>query len=200
MVEFLEEVAWEMAAASLRNRVLLDSEERHERAFHCACAYDDSLVGSLAGARRLLRNGNTKIQVSGMPRMDATEELNALCGRHAAGVGKFQLSCRRKKDQGAVTSVLDLVKAFERVSFLVVWAWTTHFKFARKILRVPCGYFFEHQRSAQFEGCVAEPLQTITAFFPGSEWTCFVLRVVCQDVLRQVTNINPPLKFEGVCG
>ena len=58
-----------------------------------------------------------------------------------------------KEDQGALTLVLDLAKAFERVSLPVVWAWATHFKKSREILRVLCGYF-EHQRRVQFEGCV----------------------------------------------
>ena len=44
------EAVCEMAAASLHNDVLLDSEERHERASHCASAYDDSLVGRIATA------------------------------------------------------------------------------------------------------------------------------------------------------
>ena len=51
-------------------------------------------------------------------------------------------------DLGAVALVLDLAKAFERVSLPVVLAWTTHFSFLRKILRVLCGYF-EHQRRVQ---------------------------------------------------
>ena len=45
------------------------------------------------------------------------------------------------EDRGAVALVLDLAKAFERVSLPVVWAWATHFCFPRKILRVLCGYF-----------------------------------------------------------
>ena len=32
----------------------------------------------------------------------------------------------KEEDQGALALVLDLAKAFERVSFLVVWAWATH--------------------------------------------------------------------------
>ena len=49
----------------------------------------------------------------------------------------------KEEDQGAVPwfLVLDLSKAFERVSLSVVWAWSTHFSFPRKILRVLCGYF-----------------------------------------------------------
>ena len=39
-----------------------------------------------------------------------------------------------EKDQGASALVLDLAKAFERVSLPVVWAWATHFRFPRKIL------------------------------------------------------------------
>ena len=78
----------------------------------------------------------------------------------------------KEEDQGALALVLDLAKAFERVSLPVVWAWATHFSFPRKILRVLCGYF-EHQRRVQFEGCVAEPLQTIAAILPGSKMEFF---------------------------
>ena len=79
--------------------------------------------------------------------------------------------CAGGLDQGAITLVLDLAKAFERVSLPVVWVWAEHFSFPRKILRVLCGYF-EHLRSEQFERCVVEPLQTNTAIFVGSKWNC----------------------------
>ena len=86
----------------------------------------------------------------------------------------------KEEDQGAVALVLDLAKAFERVSLPVFWAWATHLIFPRKILRVLCGYF-AHQRRVQFEACVAEPLQTISAILPGSKWGCLLLRIVLQD-------------------
>ena len=95
---------------------------------------------------------------------------------------------------GDVALVLDLGKAFERVSLLVVWAWATHPSFPRKILRVLCGYS-EHQWRVQFEGCVAEPLQTITAIMPGSKWSSMLLRIVLQDALSEVTEVYPPLKL-----
>ena len=97
-------------------------------------------------------------------------------------------------NQGAVALVLDLAKAFERVSLLVVWVWATHFCFPRKILRVLCG-FCEHQRRAQFEGCAAEPLRTITAILPGSKWSCLLLRILLQDALSEVTKNYLPLKL-----
>ena len=40
-----------MAAPSVQDVVVPDSEERHERASYCASAHDDSLVGSPARAR-----------------------------------------------------------------------------------------------------------------------------------------------------
>ena len=71
----------------------------------------------------------------------------------------------------------------------------THFSFPRKILRVLFG-FFEHQRRVQFEGCVAEALQTITAILPGSMWSCLLLRIVFQDALSEVTKFHPLLKLK----
>ena len=46
--------------------------------------------------------------------------------------------------------------------------------FPQRILRVRCGSF-QHQRRVIFERCVADPLQTITAILPGSNWTCLLL-------------------------
>ena len=105
----------------------------------------------------------------------------------------------KEEDQGAAALVLDLAKAFEHVSLPVVWAWATHFSFPRKILRVLCGYF-EHQRRVQFEGCVAEPLQTISAILPGSKLSCLLLRIVLQDALSEVTKFLPSAEIEGFCG
>ena len=64
---------------------------------------------------------------------------------------------QRKKIKGPWPLVLDLAKAFERVSLPAVWECATHFTFPTKILRVLFGYL-EHERRVQFEGSVAEPL------------------------------------------
>ena len=100
----------------------------------------------------------------------------------------------KEGEQGAVALVLDLANASERASLPVVWAWATHVSSPRKVLRVLCGYF-EQPRRVQFEGCAAEPLKTITAILPGSKWSCFLLRIVLQDALSEVTEIYPPLKL-----
>ena len=91
--------------------------------------------------------------------------------------------------------MLDLAKALECVCLPVVGAWATHFNFTRKILRVQCGYF-EHQRLGQFEGCVAEPLQTITAVLLGSIWSCLLLCIVLQNAPSEVMKVDPLLKLK----
>ena len=50
----------------------------------------------------------------------------------------------------------------------------------------------------QFEGCVAEPLQTITAILPGSKWSCLLPLIVLLDALSEVAKIYPPLKLRVV--
>ena len=52
-------------------------------------------------------------------------------------------------DEAAVTLMLGLAKAFERVSLPVVWAWAMR------------GH--SEQWRVQFAGCVVDPLQTIAA-------------------------------------
>ena len=107
-----------------------------------------------------------------------------------------RFDCRAgAKDPRAITLVLYLAQAFEHASFPVVWAWTTHFQFSMKIMRVLCGYF-QHQSRVQFEGCVVEPLQNITDILPGSKWSCLLLRTVLQDALSKVVKVFPPLKLK----
>ena len=64
-----------------------------------------------------------------------------------------------ERDQGATALVLDLAKAFERVSLPVVWVWATRFNVTKKILSVLCGYF-EHERRVQFARVEVELLAT----------------------------------------
>ena len=72
-------------------------------------------------------------------------DWDAIDGRNGGGqqrVWEILLEMQRFKyragegDLGAVTLVLDLAKAFERISLPVVWAWSTHFS-ALWVLRAP---------------------------------------------------------------
>ena len=110
--------------------------------------------------------------------------------------GMKRFYCRAgEQNQGTSTLVLDSATALDRVSLPIVCAWATHFDFTRTMLRVLCGYF-EHRRCVHVEGCVAEPLQTITAILPGSKWSCLHLRIVLQDALSEVMKVYPTLKLK----
>ena len=92
---------WEIAAASLDDDVIPDSEERCERTRHRASAHCDSLVG---------RDGRKDIVSGGVVMMGGVEELSALFWETLLEMERFY--CRAgEKDQGAITLVLDLAKA-----------------------------------------------------------------------------------------
>ena len=61
-------------------------------------------------------------------------------------------------------------------------------------MRVLCGYI-EHPRRVQFEGCVAELLQTITPIVFGSKWSCLLYHIVFQDALGEVVKVYSPMKL-----
>ena len=138
------------------------------------------------------RDGKKGIELGGMLRMGAmqSEMLGTRCSLITERVKWTRERSRR---------YLIWPRLSERVSLPVVWAWATHFIFPMKILRVLCGYS-EHQRRVQFEGCVAEPLQTVMAILLGSKWSCSLLRMVLQDALSEVTKNVPAPEVEGVCG
>ena len=70
-----------------------------------------------------------------------------------------------------------------------------HFGSLQQILRV-LYWYFQQQRRVIFEGCVADPLQTITAVLPGSKWSWLLLRIVLQDALSEVLNVYSALKLK----
>lgn len=70
----------------------------------------------------------------------------------------------------AATFVVDLAQALQRVQLNVVWPWARYFDLPQRILRVLCGCF-AHARRVLFENEVTDPMITVTAVLPGSEWS-----------------------------
>ena len=58
---------------------------------------------------------------------------------------------------------------------------------------------FRTLTEVQFEGCVAELLQTVTASHPGSQMELLApLRIVLQDALSEVVRVYPLLRLRVV--
>ena len=89
-----------------------------------------------------------------MPLKDAREEQKECCGAALLELEKSN-SNEEEVDQGAVTLVVDLARAFEHVQLKVACAWAMHHGVPQRMLRVSCWYF-QHQRRVRFEGCVAQ--------------------------------------------
>ena len=133
-----------------------------------------------------VRDGKNGIELGGMLPMCALDELlyGESCSQGEDLIMELAEWTRERSP---------LANAFGRVRLPVAWARAAHFKFSRQILRWLCGYF-EHQRRVQFEGCVAEPLYTLTAVLPAPKWSGLLLRIVLQDALSEVMKVYPPMK------
>ena len=55
------------------------------------------------------------------------------------------------------------------------------------------------QRWVLFDGCVADPLQTITAILPCSKWSVLLLRNVMRDAMSEVLQLYQQLTPKCVC-
>ena len=82
------------------------------------------------------------------------------------------------------------------VSVSQLWGdWATHVN----VPAMRCGYFV-HQRRLQFERCVAEPLQTITAIFRGSKWSGLLLSCGVAIRVERSDEGVPASEAEGLRG
>ena len=86
-----------------------------------------------------------------------------------------------------------------RVTLEVVWKWAMHFHFPQQVLSILCRYF-GYQRRDQFEGCVADIVQTITAMLAVSKWSVLLQRIVMRDAMSDVLNVFPQLQMRVYVG
>ena len=125
-------------------------------ALHCSSAHSESMVGvaACAGREEVAR------KVSSWLGCDCWAQWR--CGAYCE---MERFDCRGSAmDQGEITLVLNLAKAL--------------LQFYQHICVYYAITYFEHQRWEKFDGCVAEPLQTITVILFGSKWSCLPLRIV----------------------
>ena len=174
-MEFLEKVEqcgkWPQQACT--SDVLPDPEECHE--LEADCAFVPTFIRWWEALRAPeVAKWQQKYRVE----WDATDGRNGGAQRTVWEVlmemERFNGNAK-KEDQGSVAMVLDLAKAFGRVSVLVVWAWAT---------RRMCG-----RAAADHHGHPARVQVELLA-----------LRIVLQDALSEVIKNYSPLKLWVFCG
>ena len=177
-----------MAATSLQNVVLLDSEECHECATSCAYAYDVPMVGSYEDGG----GGKMAIQIpllNGMPLLGEMEELSERCGK----------ACWKRKD----SKTRQEKKVEERPLWLRTWRKPSSgsvfqwFGRGERIL-VSLG---------RYCGCYVGTSSTSGVFSLKDAWRSRSrpsrpfsqgqsgLPDVLQDAMSEVTKFYPPLKL-----
>ena len=107
--------------------------------------------------------------------------------------GKYNYEME-EMDQDAVTLVCWLGQSIRgRCRWTIVWAWTMHFGFRWRILRVLCVYF-RHLRRMIFEGCVTNLLLTTVAIPLDPRGVVYIFELRCKTFWAKywsdVPNIN----------
>ena len=103
-----------------------------------------------------------------------------------------------KSDEGAVTEAVDLAKKKnirEGKNWKLSGDGHCSFFLPKSCTGSYAG-FCSIKRRVQFDGCVADPVQTISAILPGSQRSVLLLRLVVQEAMNEVLNVNPRLKMK----
>ena len=119
---------WEVGR--LHNDVFLDSKKCQKRAARCASANHDLLVEGMRAPEFAKGQQTYRIE------WDARDGRNGGAERIVwKTLTEMVIFNNRagEQDPGAITLVLDLAKAFDRVGFPVVWAWATDLTCPTKI-------------------------------------------------------------------
>ena len=130
--------------------VLPDTEERHEQAATCSSAHLVSVMEVVACF------GVSRWKEKHRAGWDATVGRNGGSERTVWETLFTMDGFDGSRNEGAITLVLHLASALERVSLPIVWAWLMYFDFTKKNLHVLCDCS-EHLRRVQFEGRRSRP-------------------------------------------
>ena len=77
-----------------------------------------------------------------------------------------------------VTTLMGLVKAFEKVTHRQVWGWIEYWGFTRPSIAVVLSCNGMEQRMV-VDGCCTEPLQTYATILAGSKWSVMLQKWYC---------------------
>ena len=94
-----------------------------------------------------------------------------------------------QEEHGSITLVSRSCESIREGAVCRSMAINNVFRISGKVLQmILCGYF-AHRRRLRFEDSTTGPFQTITAKFPGSNWSVPVLRIVMQEAMSKVFHL-----------
>ena len=132
--------------------------------------------------------GKDQIQLNGMRQQNEAGGAERTAWEVMSELEPFEAE-EEPMDPGAVTLIIDLQKAHEKVQMMTeVWNVSMCFKFSVLLPRMLRGYF-AHQRGSVSEGSGATPVQTDTAILPGNKFSVVLLRLVMQDAAGAVCDV-----------
>ena len=105
----------------------------------------------------------------------------------------------QRKNPEAVTKLIDLEKAVEKVQLLEVWSWECASN-SQFFCYECCADTLRITERVVVEGSAAAPLQTHTAVLPGSKFNVVLLRLVMQDVHESCFQCEARSQNQYLCG
>ncbi|CAK0847595.1 unnamed protein product [Prorocentrum cordatum] len=102
-----------------------------------------------------------------------------------------------EETQATITAVLDLVKAFEKVSLHVLWEAGKQLNFNTGVLAVVCSYFAMTRRLI-VGGSVSSETQTVATIIAGSKFSVCFLKMVIQSTVDGLVVERPRARW-GMC-
>ncbi|CAK0838315.1 unnamed protein product, partial [Prorocentrum cordatum] len=102
-----------------------------------------------------------------------------------------------EETQATVTAVLDLVKAFEKVSLHVLWEAGKQLKFNAGVLAVVCSYLAMARRLIVGDS-VSNETETVTTITAGSKYSVCFLKMVIQSTVDGLVVERPRARW-GMC-
>ena len=101
----------------------------------------------------------------------------------------------QRKNQEAVTKLIDLQRAVEKVQLLEVWSWECASN-SQFFCYECCADTLRITERVVVEGSAAAPLQTYTAILPGSKFNVALLRLVMQEATRALFKVRPEVRIK----
>ncbi|CAK0843011.1 unnamed protein product, partial [Prorocentrum cordatum] len=99
-----------------------------------------------------------------------------------------------EETQATVTAVLDLVKAFEKVSLHVLWEAGKQLKFNTGVLAVVCSYFAMTRRLIVGDS-VSSETETVTTIIAGSKFSVCFLKMAIQSTVDGLAVERPRARW-----